>query len=154
MTPKINLSFALMVLIAFVTIQPCSAADYETVIMKPYKIILTTEGASDNTIQANIPMAVGIDISDFQAYLTLAGTDIEAVGFDYCPIDDILHVYFDRLEVVEFLIAEDISGELEVTVWGSFFDGFTDITFDGKDDVELVTPIEDTQYQNKEHKKE
>ena len=72
MTPKINLSFALMVLIAFVTIQPCSAADYETVIMKPYKIILTTEGASDNTIQANIPMAVGIDISDFQAYLELA----------------------------------------------------------------------------------
>lgn len=154
MTSKTNLTFTLVILTVFAVLLPCLADEfYDTVIVKPDKIILTTEGTAENTIQVNIPMSVGTDISLFEATFTIDGTDFLAVDFEYCAIDDILHVFFDREDIVGYLLGEDVD-LVEVTVTGSFNDGFMDIYFDGIDEVEVITPIEDTQYQNKEHKKE
>jgi hypothetical protein len=122
--------------------------------IEPQKIILT-DSSRDDTIQASIPMQISTTISDFEATLSFDGKgQIKATGYKYCYIDDILHIYFDKKEVVKFLSDNDISGKVTASVSGSLMDGIESVTFSGDDKIEVVEPIEDTRYRKSKDTKE
>lgn len=118
----------------------------ETVNISPFKIILNADGNSED-IQARIPMviAAGNSITDFEASLRIdnANDTVVAIDFYYCAIDDILHIYFDRKEVLQYLKDNEIKGEVTAAVWGSFYDFDNLVEFSGYDDVVVIDPDED-----------
>ena len=140
--------FVFLFLFATVGAQLCLAEEVNVTI-KPYRIILTNTGNSE-TIQALIPMVIAGNISEFQATLRFEGFEEEITTTDYyyCIIDDILHVYFNRSTVTDFLLANHVSGRTKATVAGSFKADDTEIEFFGDDYVEVVNPKVDTRYRN------
>ena len=148
MAPRIKAMLVFLLLFATVGAQLCLAEEVNVTI-KPYRIILTDTGNSE-TIQALIPMVIAGDISEFQATLSFAGADgeIETTNYYYCIIDDILHVYFNRSQVISHLKENYVSGRTEATVEGSFLVDGEETRFIGNDDVEVVTPKDDTRYRN------
>ena len=148
MAPRINSMLVFLFLFAAVGAQLCLAEEVNVTI-KPYRIILTDTGNSE-TIQALIPMVIAGGISEFQATLRFEGFDgeIETDDFYYCAVDDILHVYFNRSQVISFLSEKKVSGRTKALVEGSFKADNKEIEFFGDDYVEVVKPKEDTRYRN------
>ena len=147
MAPRIKVMLVFLFLFAAVGAQLCLAEEVNVTI-KPYRIILTDTGNSE-TIQALIPMVIAGGISEFQATLSFEGFDgeIETDDFYYCAIDDILHVYFNRSQVIDHLLNK-VSGRTKAVVAGSFKADDREIEFFGDDWVEVVKPKVDTRYRN------
>ena len=142
MSKKIN-SLTLVLLLVSVVAQ-ISLAD--TVNIDPHKIILN-DSTKNDTIQASIPMQISSTISNFNATISFNGKgEIKATSYKYCNVDDMLHIYFDKEEVVKFLSDNNISGQVTASVSGSLMDGDKSVTFSGDDKIEVVEPKEDTRY--------
>lgn len=118
-------------------------SDTVKVNISPFKIILNADGSSDD-IQAKIPMALpaGGSITEFGATLRFNGEDeeIPTESFYYCAVDDILHVYFNRKAVLEYLNFYEIQDKVVAEVWVGFFDGYEYVEFEGDDIVEVLDP--------------
>ena len=115
----------------------------DTVNISPFKIILNADGNSDD-IQARIPMALPAgEITDFGASLLFgkAPEVLTTEDFYYCVIDNILHIYFDRGVVLDYLRDNKIEGdEVIAQVWGSICVGEQCVEFEGFDIVEVIDP--------------
>ena len=114
----------------------------DTVNISPFKIILNADGNSDD-IQARIPMALpGGEITDFEASLLIGDAPevLVTTDFFYCAIDDIMHIYFDRKAVLDYLKDYEIEGKVIAQVWGDFFVGGEPVDFEGDDIVEVLDP--------------
>ena len=111
--------------------------------ISPFKIILNADGNSDD-IQAKIPMALPAgEITGFEASLRIDSADeiLITSDFYYCAIDNILHVYFDRKTVLDYLKDNKIEGKgLLAEVWGDFYVGAEPFEFEGDDIVEVLDP--------------
>ena len=118
-------------------------SDIVKVNISPFKIILNADGSSDD-IQAKIPMALPAgEITDFEASLLIGDADeiLITSDFYYCAIDNILHIYFDRKTVLDYLKDNEIEGKgLIAEVWGSFYVGDEYVEFEGDDIVEVLDP--------------
>ena len=93
---KFLFSCLFLSIVFFVFPEQCFA---DTVNISPHRIVLSADGSSDD-IQARIPMNLspGYSITDFEASLRFDGNSevISSSGFYYCPVDNVLHVYFNR----------------------------------------------------------
>ena len=112
--------------------------------ISPFKIILNADGNSED-IQARIPMVLpaGGSITEFDAALWFNSEteEILAEGFYYCAIDDILHVYFDRTDVLDYLRGnKEIEDKVVANVWVGFFNGYDYVELSGFDVVEVIDP--------------
>ena len=152
MSKKIN-SLILVLLLVSVIAQ-ISLAD-DKVKIEPQKIILN-DSTRDETIKASIPMQLSSTISKFNATIKFDEEgDIKAKSYKYCAIDDILHIYFNKQEVIKFLSDNNISGKkVTASVSGSLMDGDKKVTFSGEDEIEVVKPKEDTRYRKAKDTKE
>jgi len=99
---------------------PCAA---QSIMLAPHKLVLNAKGQSES-VQAlfgmNLP--AGFVPEEHEVALKIGGaTVLEAYDLEYCPIDDVLHVYFDRaaLQTAPEVVAA--AGEtVTVTVEGWF----------------------------------
>ena len=119
----------------------------ETVNINPFKIVLNAQGASDD-VQANVSMALpGALIVDFDVSLAFDGVVVaQAESADYCPIDNMLAIGFDRTELqnnpdVQAMANTTVTAFVTGTVTVINVDGDA-ITraFSGSDTVEIVLP--------------
>ena len=141
------LLFCLSLSIAFFAFSEQCFAD--TVNISPHRIVLCADGSSED-IQARIPMNLspGYSITDFEASLRFDGNSevISSSGFYYCPLDNVLHVYFNKDAVLLYLKAHKIEGVVIADVWGQFDEGDASVEFSGSDRVEVL----DRGHQNEE----
>jgi hypothetical protein len=138
---RLKLSFFCVLSAWFV----CSAALCigGTIDISPYRIILSGDTCSED-VHAKVPMVLisGDLITDFEASLQIEGCSeiIASATFYYCPYDDMLHIYFDKDEVLNCLEDNEIEGQVTVFVWGRFLNGTDLVGFSGSDVVEVLVP--------------
>jgi hypothetical protein len=138
MLEKINLSLLCLLLVTLFAVQPCLAGGVQ---IQPDRIILNAEGKSEtDTIQASIPMALGFMVEGCEATLTIGEASIEADGYKYCYVDDILHVYFDKGAFLKFLEDNGILGTVEANVAGTVSGEGESVAFEGDDTIEVIDP--------------
>ena len=137
MSKKTNSLILILLLVS--VIAQISLAD-DKVKIEPKKIILN-DSTRNETIQVSVRLQISSTISKFNATLSLDGNgQIKAKDYKYCDTDEILHIYFDKKEVVKFLSDNDISGKVTASVSGSLLDGDKEVTFSGSDKIEVVKP--------------
>ena len=124
------------------------AANAENVNITPHKIILNAKGDFD-AIKADVSIGIvgGSSIEEFG--VTLWFDDIKianAYAADYCVIDSILHLYFDRNYIQDHPEIGDFIGD-EVTAlvegWVITYDANGDeifTEFSGTDIIEILKP--------------
>ena len=108
MLRKMKLSIFCLLLVTLFAAQPCLAAELVNVSIEPNQIILNAEGNSAKgqsdkiqAIQASIP-GTGM-VKECDATLTIDGQSVTTDTFHYCAFDDILHIKFDREDVLAAL---------------------------------------------------
>ena len=102
MLRKMKLSIFCLLLVTLFAAQPCFAVGVQ---IQPDQIILNAGGKGtsegDQTIQASIA-GTGM-VKDCSATLTIDGEEVSTIKFHYCVLDDILHIKFDREDVLDIL---------------------------------------------------
>jgi hypothetical protein len=112
----------------------------ETVNVQPDKIVLNSEKGEADTIQVSVPIRVA-KVEDLVASISIGGgKEIFSVGFYYCAIDDILHIYFEKDEVIGNIRENNLEGLVEVSLQGSFNNGDDVQYINGFDIVEVFDP--------------
>ena len=110
--------------------------------VQPYKIVLNSIKGTADTIQVSVPISV-VKVEDLEASISIGGGEgISSVGFYYCAIDDVLHIYFDKDEVIEYIMDNGIEGEVEAYLNGSFNNGDEVVDINGSDIVEVHNPTQ------------
>ncbi len=130
------------VLLVAVVVGVC-LAEGDIVNINPHKIVLNAQGQSDD-IQANIPMVLpSASIEKFYVTLSFDGAKVaEAESARYCVIDDMLIIGFDREELQDNQVVQDMANTtVTATVSGRVTDNSGVTTeFSGSDTVEIVKP--------------
>ncbi len=108
-----------------------------TVRVEPDKIVPNAWKGKAEDLQVSVLISVS-SVEEFAASISIEGGDpIPAVGFDYCAIDDVLHIYFDKDAVIQQILAENLDGEVVVSLNCSFWDGDNEVFIVGSDAIEV-----------------
>lgn len=136
MFKKATLSFIVMLILM---VSMIFAGTYVTNV-RPDRIITNSINGDAETIQVCVSISV-VNVEDLIASITVNGGEkIFSNGYYYCAIDDILHIYFNKNEVIEYLIGAEIEGEAVVDLTGSFQSGDKIIDIEGSDVIEVINP--------------
>lgn len=131
MLRKVVLGIMLILLITSV------ALSY-TVRVQPDKIVPASANGMADTIQVSVIISVA-EVKDLTASISIAGGDsIDNIDFYYCATDDVLHIYFDKDEVIDNL--DGLDGEVVVDLTASFTNGDSPVEIEGSDILEVFNP--------------
>ncbi len=110
-----------------------------TVRVEPDKIVPNSIAGKADDLQVSVLISVP-SVKDLVASISIAGgEEIDAVGYDYCAIDDVLHIYFNKDTVIQQILAANLDGEVVVSLAGSFWDGEKTVLIEGFDTIEVYS---------------
>lgn len=108
-----------------------------TVRVEPDKIVPNAIAGKADDLQVSVLISVP-SVEDLVASISIAGgEEITAIGYDYCAIDDVLHIYFDKDIVIKQILAAKLNGEVVVSLDCSFWDGDETVYIEGSDMIEV-----------------
>lgn len=108
-----------------------------TVQVQPGKIVPNSKAGAADTIQVSVAISVS-SVEDLVATISLGGgAAIYDIGFYYCAIDDILHIYFDKDTVIEQIEADGLDGAVDVYLECTFLSDEGPVEITGYDTIEV-----------------
>ena len=139
-----------LALASFSSPRDSHAEELVPVSITPFKIVLNAKLRGElQDIQGIIHMSLnsGYHLDEYEVNFRI-GEDLvaEAFAFRYCYIDDNFLASFDREEIQDYLIAEEIEGEVTAQVEGWFTETASDGSFhntrdfSGYDLIEVFAP--------------
>ena len=126
------------------------AQDAEDFQVQPDKIVLNSIKGTADTIKVSFPFhastveGVYVDSISFD-YAEVEDPAYLFIGFKYCLIDDILHIYFDKDKVIDFLninVTDRGVVDVDLVVYIDYYDNdvLDTLEFVGDGTVEVVDP--------------
>lgn len=108
-----------------------------TIRVEPDKIVPNAMNGKADDLQVSVLISVPKVEKLVASICIQEGEEIVAVGYDYCAIDDVLHIYFDKETVIKQILAANLDGEVVVSLAGSFWDGEETVFIEGSDTIEV-----------------